>query len=344
MTNIASGEWGIMRRHLGISEPFSSKELKEAETLEAKFTDRQNHGFSAYDLTESLARYWDVLATGPDLTYVPSPGESVRIMPTTAGKGTWFTMDQLHRALSTQGSYATPYTWASDVISDEVETATIFPLVAHFSLQSRDPVDLFTTAILRLRLHPRTRWSTGDLRSTLRSLYGPTLGTVRKVAATEGIPIINPLDVIDGTTLKSNPVFRHYLGLLANASYQFGLDTVDYWFATPALERGTLAHILQAPAVRLIGGRWKSEAPYARQLVEQILHENPHFREPPSEPVDHLVWHGGPAVETPEGFFETLADRSIEIVQIDDELRFSRFLRRKRMALGIQPYENDPKQ
>ena len=162
-TNLALLEYGYARRYmdagryltleegqrlLGIEQTAQERAVEqELERLDMAHVDPL--GFSPHDLYESVARYWDITVVGADLVYRSITGE-----PLPASQMVWNeeaqargpTLSAINGVMKlAEDSYSLPYIIATDKFPGLGEL--LFPLVAHASLQTRQPVQVFGRAM-----------------------------------------------------------------------------------------------------------------------------------------------------------------------------------------------------
>lgn len=344
----------MVREHVGHQgKPLSEFEIEQAEALEYQFhAPATTLGISPHDLTEGLARFWDVLVTGPDITYMTATGTeasflkpemvsveepglddfhhemSVKAYPDFSGGKPSFELDQYQFALIAESRYAIPYQEVCAYAIRQHQSMVAFPLLAHFSLQTRDPVAVFTECLHTLPVLLGRRKSEPNA-NLLSALFARNFSVIRNyvgmVARNMDLRLVDSLDVIRYSRLGLNPIYLHYLNLLINVD-KLHSDRLSYWFAVPGWERGNLASLVQAPVTRLIGGRWRAEAPVDWDYFGALLGEDDSlWGSVPDDP----VWRRAPVVSNIEELFEYNADRAVEIAEISDEIRFRRLLKRK---------------
>ena len=111
-------------------------------------------GWSARDLHECLARFWDVVAAGPNRVLeeewkagraeaLPDVREVLRRRraETASPQGAWGKADLVTALIMAAGEYASPFL---SVAGEELEHAEfLFPWLAHFALQTGAPAETF---------------------------------------------------------------------------------------------------------------------------------------------------------------------------------------------------------
>jgi len=365
MTRMAAAEWGLILHQLWAATfPLRRFQLDWFETLVHNYHERSTHlGLSPHDLTEGLARYWDVLVTGPDITHQASKGSipdflrpkfetepqlemdepeihramGVRSVPNFSQGRAKFTGEQYYFALTDGSAYTAAFSELCSSMARPQQGLAIFPLLAHFCLQTPDPVRVFANALSSISeiapLAAADKNAPYLLQKRFAEGYLPIKGYVLSIAHSLGFDFGDSMWLIENSELRWNTVFLHHFQILLSAYNKYGLK-VDYWFSAPGWWRAMLAQIAQPPVTRLIGGRWLSHAPLETQVLENLLSQEPSMSEPP--PPSNHVWGVLPAVTSVAEIREHNADRSSEIAAISNEFRFERLLRRKRDNLDFR--------
>jgi hypothetical protein len=150
-------DWERLRRYE------TAGALDEVGTYRLEFVRKQaEHGFSAHDLHESLARFWDVHVIGPhrllelefadprrqideffQAQYFALKERGMIVHPEHGGYSD-LAYDMAMEAAA--GSYALPYLYVRERFNSVV-TGAVFPLAGHFALQTERPVDVFIETI-----------------------------------------------------------------------------------------------------------------------------------------------------------------------------------------------------
>lgn len=183
--------------------------------------------WSARDLHECLARFWDVIATGPrqvleeewaagrstalrDLREIHRRRQSEGSVP----PGGWDGEDLMRALLMVAGEYAAPFL---TVAGGELEHAVfLFPWLAHFALQTKAPVEAFDRFVEELG--PELAQTVSELLETsgvartdlfeftmLQVFYSVAVLCVAN-AETAGDPVGIARTVFAESALGSNPV------------------------------------------------------------------------------------------------------------------------------------------
>ena len=181
--------------------------------------------FSARDLHECFARYWDVHSYGPigiiereferkqsrgeELTWLGFPvidfeGFKINVLTVQTSYGPAYTEAAFTMAMTEfSGGYAQPYRHMVDILG-AAAAGIAFPLVAHFAFQTPEPAryyELFTEAVASVP---------PDLpKSSIESLwtyfYIPFRDTFESLLAEEGESLLSPLNELEASTLCEHP-------------------------------------------------------------------------------------------------------------------------------------------
>jgi hypothetical protein len=161
LTRLALLEWQHLNHFDQTGEVAPSSELQAHRV--AFFQKDPRVGFSAWNLSESLARFWDIQKMGPGkllakkqgvpyvMSFDPRSDEMFQRLEQ-AGLGSEVTpidSEEFDYQMQLEDWYAEPYRFVLQRIGS-VQTVILFPLVGHFALQSRSPVEVFTMAVHEL--------------------------------------------------------------------------------------------------------------------------------------------------------------------------------------------------
>jgi hypothetical protein len=252
-----------------------SGELPEkagAEDLEGRFLAKHPEiGFSAHQLSEALCRFWDVQVIGADIVYAASTGAPLQIddgrklLRDPVSDAPAFGQKEFHRAMLVEDAYADPYRLAMERWGDQA--MVVFPLVAHFSLQTDYPIDTFAAAIMK-QLELGSRRPVSAMEPVWFRTWEAAREVVMLTTRALGIPpCADSGQVIRETALSTHQIFQHYLLLLEIAKSQWGPDYLEYAFSAPGRERGALSTVFHPSVTLMQGGRWLNEAPAERDLI-----------------------------------------------------------------------------
>lgn len=95
------------------------------------------HGFSAWNVAESLTQFWEVFLTGRDVRPVAGAGADQ-----TEGTAQWTSDQELDAAMLASSDYSEPFRLARRLVDREF-SLIIFPFLAHFALKTARPAYFF---------------------------------------------------------------------------------------------------------------------------------------------------------------------------------------------------------
>ncbi len=237
--------------------------LPDVDSLARRFVrPHPDLGFSAWNLSEALARYWDIHIVGPLRLFQERRG----MVPDLEVSG--YTNAVFDSLMLEEDAYAEPYRlalkrWGSN------SAVILFPLVGHFALQTPKPVEVFAEVIDRavdlFRLEER-RFSIHEVwREVFVDVYRLCCEACFSIC--ELVALTPGWDVIRKSVLADHPVFGHYLALLA-AVLPDWQERAHFYFALPGdpEARARLASTFRAPVTLLHGGRWTGETGVTKLL------------------------------------------------------------------------------
>jgi hypothetical protein len=267
-------------------------------------------GFSAHDLQESLARFWDVHAIGPHRLlemdfadprrsideffkeqYFAFKKKGMIVHPEHGGYSN-LAFDMAMDASA--GNYAKPYQYVRKHFNPVV-TGTVFPLAGHFALQTEQPIDVLLNTIDAivpyLERLPRGR-AIHDLWKACYSLIRDQ--TLRIAHQMEIGDLILTAALIKDGPLREHPIYRWIFFELergrraledtpfANELAQTfghvpeglrGVLAIDFCLSCPGdiTNRSFLVEWLAPPCVQFPDGRiWLLTELYRREFVPEI--------------------------------------------------------------------------
>lgn len=252
-------------------------------------------GFSAWDLSEALCRYWDIHILGPVklleqnektkefLRFLPQARQYLMREVNGVREYSSFAFDLLMRA---EDSYAEPYRFALEQWGTN-DSVILFPIVGYFALQSPRPVQVFADAIE----HVRRSLHLDRMRNLLiHDVWPEVFSRVRDVCSEScsqlcgGQKLEAGWDFMQRSMLADNPVYSHFLELLRSTARHWGPEipnSINYCFALPGDpdNRERLAHSFRPPVTIFHDGRWTGETTltFAARVfgsVEKVLDEN----------------------------------------------------------------------
>ncbi len=217
----------------------------------------QGHGFSARDLQEGLARFWDVHVISPITLMDIEIEDSKRCIPKPAANE-YRRIKRIASAIDpsgypaaiydlamdfTAGNYAKPYIDLRERTSSYIATA-LFPLAGHFALQSDRPVPFFMDLVERAIPHidekPGARVT--DVWPLLYHRVRNLAVQLHKEQADR--PFYPAAVVMANSSLKDHPVYLYVVGLihhLAREIVNTPAHVVPGYDNAPIVQRGTLS-------------------------------------------------------------------------------------------------------
>lgn len=218
--NIVGDDW-----HRLVTFEKTGRILPPSANLKAFATKKEHFPFSAKDLTECWARYWDVHTRGPVTILreegrdTKNLGEIERISPLTGQYE--YSQSAYDAAFLTPGEateYSEPYRWMMDRTSGHSRfVATVFPVLCHLAFASPKPVEAlyesFETAWRSRALRQKVNASVGIVNIDWIELWDDiaVLGFV-PVARQRRLPLFTSgADVIKRGSLESHPIYSRYL-------------------------------------------------------------------------------------------------------------------------------------
>jgi hypothetical protein len=230
-------------------------------------------GFSAQQLSEALCRFWDVLVVGADVIYEactgsPLPVDYLDELPRDPVSGAPATSAEMFKlAMLAEDAYADPYRLALDRWGDKA--FLVFPLVAHFSLQTGYPIDVFAAAIQREIVLPPSEPAMGE--PPWFHIWKEARAAVLFTAGALGVPVYDSSsEVISRTILSTHKIFVHYLELIRMAQSDWSAEYLEYAFSALGAERGALATVFHPSVTLLNGGRWLNAAAAEINFVKTV--------------------------------------------------------------------------
>ena len=284
MALMAEEDWQRLQRFE------KTKVLDPPGPYRVEFVRQHDSGFSAYDLQESLARYWDVHVIGPatllEMDFVDPKRDIDEFFKQQyfAFKKKGMIVHPQHGGYSdlafkmameaSAGNYAKPYGYVRDRFNPIV-TDVVFPLAGHFALQTRKPIDVFLKAVTAVAPHfEGTAPRDSSIHDLWKAAYGLVRNTTLSVARELDIgDLVFTAAVIHRGPLQEHPIYAWILGeleqcrlLLGDTSFAAdftrsfgelsndvrGVLTLDFVLACPGdtTNRSFLIDWLAPPCVR----------------------------------------------------------------------------------------------
>jgi hypothetical protein len=265
--------------------------------------------FSAWNLSEALTRFWDICTVGFDAIVGKSAQE--KDLPLHVRKARELRPKDLSPSvvsnvefdylMQIEDWYARPYQFLFMSMHSR-QAALLFPLAAHFALQSKSPVKVYVLAVERLQLDfdlyerlqtmhsdrvlPFGPWNTLVMAGWWPAL-APRVQAVCEEVAREvtGAGLTAGWDVVERTALKDHPIYGFMnqllgLGQLARmtrdefASRLPGYPQIPYStaFAIPGSPLGMalLKDAIQPPLVIFSDRNWAPWESFAKSGVAKM--------------------------------------------------------------------------
>ena len=274
-----------------------SGEIQPAGPLRHRYVEVNPHtGFSAHDLVESLARFWDVHIMGPPDLIEAELRETGRftqpevvdrfrdpkkrgLLWEEAEKSGYSDLAYDLAMEMAAGSYAKPYLLLREQ-TNPMSANVLFPIFGHAALHTADPVAFFNKLVETAL--PKFEFPRGKAIEELwRDAYFPCFAEATRLHKTDTGEYFKPADVtIEQGALMEHPGYRfafHARGALADfiltyAEEEFyiapdnlpaearAIITIDFLHACPGIPNNRAANLLAftaPPCVRFLEGkRW----------------------------------------------------------------------------------------
>lgn len=193
----------------------------------------QKLGFSARDLQESLARFWDVHVLGPHNLLEIEFSDPRRAISEEFKKN-YFELKTAGRIIhpkhagysdiafdlamsATAGNYAMPYQFIREH-HNSIATGTMFPLVGHFAFQTERPIDMFRKLIEIVGITV-SRFRTGvSINDMWKYCYNHIRWQALELAEKEykNRRLMQSAEIIYNSILNNHPVYSWILNELTN--------------------------------------------------------------------------------------------------------------------------------
>jgi hypothetical protein len=241
---VAAEEWTRLKQFRATGQ------VPEAGPLAADLrTPDAGTGFSPRDLSECACRYWDIVNIGPHNLVEAELAKGTELTPETRASheaavqsglfrlsDDGYTQDTIAVAMQVVGgAYARPYLHLQDKLGSGA--MVLFPLLAHWALQTPAPVALFSTFAERaaaelgrwLKRSSLLRRVTGrhllptEMRDLQLTMYRQLGGPIYTVAKEAGYPLWTAGQYFQFTPLADHPVYSW----AAHWTRQLGKHLVD---------------------------------------------------------------------------------------------------------------------
>jgi hypothetical protein len=233
------------------------------------------HGFSAYDLWECEARFWEVLFVGPQVVLREAVTRSRRQSlsgEVDADLASLARRDEpdsqtFDMAMQLSGGYAAPFRVVRELVGQR-DALVVFPFLVHFALKTRSPVETFERLLDEVapalaaeadRLGVASSGWTAEIAAGLYTLASDQAGEAEPLHA----PALFP-----DSGLADNPAYAWSFARLEQVAATVGGPTVDLAICLPGFADFPvlLSRMLPPPCARFRDRR-------AVDLVDLLSHE-----------------------------------------------------------------------
>jgi hypothetical protein len=215
VANLVNEEWVRILHYENNNEV-----LPRSEFINDYLRQKNNDPFSAYELVECWARYWDVHTRSPAVIIkeegiVPDRDGSLEI---DRGDIVPYYTSLAYDTVMAKGPdcerYARPYRWMLEK-SDTRFAAFVFPILVHNAFGTREPVLTFCNAFERAlqssKLQDLIRQQPKDINYAWLNIWNEVIKEAILPSYTSG------LDVIQRGRLREHPIFSEYITEIKSA-------------------------------------------------------------------------------------------------------------------------------
>ena len=208
------------------------------------------HGFSAWNISESLTQFWEMFIVGRESASGPGVEASAK-----KRSRRWSSDDEFDEAMLASRDYSEPFRLARRVL-DPSFSLVIFPFLAHFALKTRRPAYFFERFIDEIAapagakggemgvLDPHSAQGPGLLYPYIQELCD-------QLARGEGeAGLLHAPDLFAASPLRENPAYAWSFQRLARLAARVRGGVLDTAICLPAQHRKMLAHDLTPPCLR----------------------------------------------------------------------------------------------
>jgi hypothetical protein len=195
------------------------------------------HGFTASDLCECLARFWEIVAIGPETVLRHKIREERLRNLNGSAPPQW--VDAAERpttgmsfevAMETGGRYSHPYLAVRDLFGHET-SQVLFPLVAHFALQTPSPVEIFEYLVehagspaARTLVAAGLRGSLWERPDAIETAYRSTHQFCREAVRAVGADLVDGRTRFRDSPLQENPAYQACFRMLDKLAGRVDVD------------------------------------------------------------------------------------------------------------------------
>lgn len=215
IANLVSEEWKRLNHFEETGEI-----IPQSEFLKKHIIHPENCTFSAFELVECWARYWDVHTRSPALI-IKEEGIDISDLnlSETSSMGTysWIDYDTVMQKGKDSHFYAEPYRWLLEKASgNSYLVALLFPIITHAAFGSPAPVEAFTACFERA-MQPNISMEimqhrSGNINFDWLNSWNFVKGEILSpVLEEKNLPFYTSgFDVISRGELSDHPIYRDY--------------------------------------------------------------------------------------------------------------------------------------
>jgi hypothetical protein len=279
LTNLCLETWrsAVEFEKTGVANKYNDLQ----EELERRDADL---GFSALDLVETHARFWDVHILGPEKVrtfeeqprqYHEAVGNPVQtrdsMMPVKSYNGEQFD------AAMTVSSYGEPYRRAIE-LWDSQRAVVMFPMAAYFALQSRHPLKTYKKIERVVREEVPRFGRAISIHDEWRRFFDPMQIACQRIALEEsGSYLVPGRDVLQrsravGLSENQNKVFFLYRYVMNESERRSSQEAIDERFCFPGdpRNRGMLIGSFLPPRVIMVDDEWAPKPLIADTITNRL--------------------------------------------------------------------------
>lgn len=263
ITNLALQKWLQLLDYENKATYFSKHERQKLLNSFKKV--HPEFGFSAYNLSEALCRFWDIHIMGP-LNMIKIHHDKLGFSLSEVDKifGQDIMLSPVFDLLmQVEDTYAEPYRFSLKKWGSK-NSVIMFPIIAYFALQTQSPVEVFAESIEvltnRIKLNKIKEKSIHKLwRIYFERIHDACILSSIKIC-NDSIPTPG-WDVINRSELRDHPIYNHYFKLIKLLYPLWGYET-NLYFALPGDSdfRLKMSSAFRPPVTIFYNGRWTGES------------------------------------------------------------------------------------
>ena len=258
ITNLALHEWLQLLDYENKITYFRDQERKKMLNSFKKVHPKL--GFSAYNLSEALCRFWDIHIMGP-LIMVKIHHDKLGFNLSEVDKifkQRIMTSQVYDMLMQVEDTYAEPYRFSLKKWGSK-NSVIMFPTIAYFALQTPSPVEVFASTIDALNDIIMLDEIEENNIHKLWQIYFEKIHNTCNNSSIEvcGATLTPGWEIINRSELKNNPIYSHY-SKLVEYLYPIWGHEINLFFALPGdpVFRKKMSSAFRPPVTILYNGRW----------------------------------------------------------------------------------------